>query len=631
MFQKLLSNLPFNPSLIGRVTFYTNRLRKETFVRRLGVFFIVAAMGLQLVAIIAPAEPSLAASANDIKYGGFSSKQQITDYCRTNGEFATILNHFGVSCGSLDAAEVGTVHSDHYDGQLYSMGRMPYGKAGETAVDIPGAGRYYMRYLSSWDAPGTTSTYQSLNGTRADGTPFMILFNCGNLTIVGPPVAPPPKVISCNNLFMSVPASSRVPVGTKVNIWGQASGSGIGPNELVDMHYEYVTDQAQLLGTATAIGVPFSGGLATDGTQREFTMSSPGHYFFRLFIRYDGGTQEGVRSFACLKDIYVDVAPPPPVKEVECSALITSFGDKQKILTGTTVTVRGQASGRHVPDGDKVDMIYDYVDSSNKVQGTQKASGVAFKDNAAQDTTPHSFKLDKAGTYKFRLAVKYDNKDASGNQTGNCIKEVIVQPPCEKSKTNDETECIILNKKATNDTQNIPDANNTVARPGDVVTYTLQAKNTSKTTTVKKFVVEEDINDILEYADVVDLHQGVKNEKNIVTWPATDVKPEQTIEKQITIRIKNPLPQTPQSTSNPGSFDMTMTNVYGDTVTIKLPPNVPKTTEQVTKTLPNTGPGETMIVGFVVTIIVGYFFARSRLMVKELDLVRADYAVSGGV
>lgn len=634
MFQKLLSNLPFNPSLIGKVTFYTNRLRKETVVRRLGVFFVIAALGVQIFAMVAPAEPSLAASANDIKYGGFSSQGQIVSHCQSNGEFAAILAHFGVSCGALSGGSVRTISSRDYGGQLYSMGRLAYGKTGETPVDVPGVGRYYMRYLWAWDAPGTTSSYTALTGTRSDGTPYMILFDCGNIVVVGPPpTRPAPKVIACSNLFMNVPNSSKVALNTKVRIRGQASGANIPPGELVDMNYDYTTDKGQVLATAQARGVPFNGSTATDTTDREFTASQPGHYFLRVFVKYEGGTKDATPSFACLKDIYVETPPPEPEKQVECTMLIPSFASGQKVVAGTTVNVRGQASGRNIPAGELVDMYYDYVDSSGKVQGSQKALGVPFKDDSAQDTVPRSFKLDTPGTYKFRLAVKYEGskKDASGNQTGNCVKEVIVEPPCEQSRNNDESECIILSKKATNTTQNIPDANNTVAQPGDVVTYTLQAKNTSKNTTVKKFVVEENIADILEYADIVNLHGGTKDDKEIVRWPAIDIKAGQTIEKQITIRIKNPVPQTPQSVSNPGSFDMTLTNVYGNTVQVKLPPTVIKTTEQVTTSLPNTGPGETLAVGVTLTVIVSYFFARSRLMVKELELVRSDYAVSGGL
>ncbi len=49
------------------------------------------------------------------------------------------------------------------------------------------------------------------------------------------------------------------------------------------------------------------------------------------------------------------------------------------------------------------------------------------------------------------------------------------------------------------------------------------------------------------------------------------------------------------------------------------------------ETLPNTGPGTSIAFGFTVTIIVGYFFARSRILARELDLIKNEYAPTGGI
>ena len=66
MFKKLLSNLPFNPSLIGQVSFYAKRMHQETAIRRVGLIFVLLAFFVQFFAVISPPEPSLAASGNDI-------------------------------------------------------------------------------------------------------------------------------------------------------------------------------------------------------------------------------------------------------------------------------------------------------------------------------------------------------------------------------------------------------------------------------------------------------------------------------------------------------------------------------------------------------------------------------------
>jgi hypothetical protein len=62
-----------------------------------------------------------------------------------------------------------------------------------------------------------------------------------------------------------------------------------------------------------------------------------------------------------------------------------------------------------------------------------------------------------------------------------------------------------------------------------------------------------------------------------------------------------------------------------------MPCAIVKTTEQVTtKSLPNTGPGESLAVAFGFIVFISYFFARTRLFAKELDIVKVDYANVGG-
>ena len=107
----------------------------------------------------------------------------------------------------------------------------------------------------------------------------------------------------------------------------------------------------------------------------------------------------------------------------------------------------------------------------------------------------------------------------------------------------------------------------------------------------------------------------------------------QSVSKTFRITVKNPIPSTPRpdTQNNRSSGDLVMQNIYGNTVTIKLPSTPVKTTEQVTTTLPNTGPGTSLAIGFVMLTIVGYFYSRSRLMAKELDIVKTEYTTSGGL
>src|SRR5580704_3596456 len=72
MFNKLLANLPFNPSLVTQISFYGKRLKQESSVRRLGFGFVALALAIQIFAVVAPPQASVQASSNDIISGGFN-------------------------------------------------------------------------------------------------------------------------------------------------------------------------------------------------------------------------------------------------------------------------------------------------------------------------------------------------------------------------------------------------------------------------------------------------------------------------------------------------------------------------------------------------------------------------------
>lgn len=446
MFNKLISSLPFNPSLINQVSFYASRLKKEASIRKLGFILVALVLIVQMFAVFSPAQPTLARDGNDIIPGGFSSKAQLVQYCNSNYQsVATILGHFGISCSAVNGSQEVTLRSTDYNNQLYSMGRHSVGQVNattgkvtnETPVVIANSnqpfGVFFMRLLSSWDGGNNVSSYKALSVGNVFGVQYFILFSCGNLVQKGKPTTPKP-------------------------------------------------------------------------------------------------------------------APTPtPVKP--------------------TPKPEPKPTPKPTP-------------------------------------TP------------------------------------VVTKPCTASKdVNDIESCLVQSKKARNVTQNIANANGTTAKAGDIIEYTLIVKNTAKVT-AKDVVVTEPLADVLEYADVIALGGAAKDSKGNLKWGGTNIGAGQTIQKQFRVQVKNPIPQTPSpcppnSTVKPcprsSSFDLKMSNTYGTTVNIKLPPTIIKTTEIVTTTeLPKTGPGTTLVVSFAAAVVVGYFYSRSRLLAKELDIIRKDYA-SGGM
>ncbi len=556
MYKKLLSNLPYNPSLIGQVSFYASRIHAEEKLRRLGLVFVALAMVVQVFAGLSRPESSLAASPNDIIPGGFSSHSQANSHCASNNhEFRTILEHYGITCDDVARANTQNVRSTDYDRKLLSMGRLPFGKAGERPVTIQGK-TYYQRYLWAWDS-GPFSTYQSLVGRTANGMPFIILYNCGNLTIVEtPPPAPTPT---------PTPAPTPDPRPLQA---GSALCERLDPTRIQRLRYRFQAVTSGDFYRVKSYTFTFGDGESrTVNTSRRtvsvtHTYDEPGTYTIRASISAE--IRQPDRSYrpntlTCVTTVSIEGIPPTEAP--------------QETPPETPEPVD------RCPDVEGIQLTLSECDVCPLIRGVQ--------------SSPEECK------------------------------------PCAES--NDDTDtiaCIALSKTVRNRTQNIDDANGTMANANDVIIYTLRTANDGKIA-VSDYVIEEPLADVLEYADVVNLHGGTLGEDNIVRWRPVTINPGRSINKTITVRVKDPIPQTPIPASNPGTYDLVMTNVYGNSTNITLPGSIAKTTEQVVQVLPNTGPTSSTLFAVAFTMTAGYFFARSRLYAKELDIVKHDYTTSG--
>lgn len=489
MFKKLLSNLPFNPSLIGELSFYAHRVKKEAIVRQAGLIVLCIAIALQSLAIISPPQSSLARSNSDMIVGGFSSQTDALRNCTDNvRDYKTILGYYGIDCSDISRTSTVYIKSTDENKRLYTMGHIAYGKPGETPVEIPDAGTLYLRPLWSWDTNGPI-TFKALKGTTKDGTTFYLLYGCGNVTFIGIPK--PAKVDVCPSIPGIQTSSSECDV------------------------------------------CPTTPGVQSNANQCDLCPNLP-------------GIQTTAQCDVC-----------PNVSGIQSNV--------------------------------------SQCDVCPRVDGIQT-------DKAACDICP--------------------NIPGEQSNENEC-------KPCSSSQSKDDLRaCLEYHKTVKNDTQGIADANNTTAAAGDTLTYTLTTTNRGKID-IKKYSVNENITDVLDYADIVDLHGGTKNDDNIVTWPQADIKADKSITVSFTVRVKNPIPSTPVSSSDPGHFDLTMTNVYGNTVSVKLPPPTIKVAEVVATTLPSTGPGTSMVILASIVVFAGYLFARSKLVAKELDIIRTDFVSTG--
>jgi uncharacterized repeat protein (TIGR01451 family) len=455
MLNKILSNLHFNPSYLELLKDYQVKQSREKLIRGAGFLFIALAFLVQIIAYTPmSATTEASASGNDLIIGGVTSKQQIVNDCNSDLDFvALVYGSYGISCAEIASptSPVVTLNSTDYNDQLWSVGHLPYGIAGETPVTLYGGGTVYWRLLHGWDSPGTTSNYTALRVTSTADKAFWILFQCGNLVSLGFPSV------------VSTPAPTPTPVVTP---------------------------------TPTPVVTP----------------------------------------------------TPTPVVTPTPTPVVTP--------TPTPVTP--------IPA-----------------------------------PTPCQF---NSAIYAGSRACK----------------------PCTNSQdSTDVIACLSYTKSASNITKGFSNANNTTAGPGDDIQYTLNVENTGKAV-VRDYVIQDNLSDVFDYANINNPEGGTVSSSNVISWPAVNIQPNQTITKEFTVLVKDPLPQVAVNADDTQNYNDTMTNVYGNAINIFVKPNaVVAVVNTATTSLPNTGPGTSIFIVFFVATIAGYFYSRSRLLNKEALLAEA--------
>jgi len=339
----------------------------------------------------------------------------------------------------------------------------------------------------------------------------------------------------------------------------------------------------------------------------------------------------------CGNPAYTTPPPPPPQPAAQCTSLTITPTNR------TRFTFNGSASrsnGATISE-------YTYVvkDSAGATVTTKKQ-----QTNSDRSTAEHNFERD--GEYTVVLTVKTSVGDKTGAA---CQKPLTVSPeprcplnpdlvesnpdckPCEDDETiwYKDKDCkseFETDKTVKNTTQLLDDANETTAKPGDRLEYRLSVKNIGSTT--GSYTMEDNIADVLEYADLIDAGGGTVveassdtpvEEVGTITWPAVSIKPGEQIEKIVIVQLKAETPATPIARGNPESYNCRMVNDFaGNNTTINVDCPAPKTVERTVTELPQTGATENIVFGGGVLAVVAYFYARSRQVKKEVRLIRRD-------
>lgn len=695
MFRKLVSNLPFSPSLITQLGFYSRRLKKEQFTRRVGLIVTVLAVIVQTMTFLAPAQSTLAASRNDIIYNGNGkTKAGIIKAFNANQDqlgrkdIRKIFAHYDIKDpAQLQNSKVVTIKSTTAN-NYWSIGRAPRGYGGEIAVQIPGGPVIYSRTLHGWAA---NRNWPALEVNTPSGKRW-ILLECGNIVTQQNTPQQPPDMTTTKTVNKSV-----VKKGDKVTftIVYKNIGKGMAKNVLL---YDDAPEGLDLVND----------GLGTDPIKsprrweasRRFNIAPGQSYTYRINAVVTKAGPVTLKNKACADifdiniynncdDISVTVKQPCPIPGKEAYAVgdkectthpglsIEKTTNAKSLKVGDTFSYTLKVQNKGDVDLPKVVLRDVAPDEIEFVQAKQPGDKDFSNVTNKRDFVSREFALKKGQSVIFELKAKVltGSSDPVINQAcvlstgttttaGACddtpviIKEVCptnaklekndpkCQPcpiegkeniniddaackPCEESRQDEggqDVSCLELHKKARNITQQLENANGTKANAGDSIEYTLSVTNRSKTMR-EGFVIEENLEDILEYADVIDASGATFTQEPVrmLSWQPINIRPNETVTRTILVKIKSPLPTTPASTSDPLSYDMKMVNVYGDTIEIELPKTPVKTVEQTVTSLPSTGLGVNITISTLLVMAATYFFFRSRTMVKEVGFVRQQF------
>jgi len=281
--------------------------------------------------------------------------------------------------------------------------------------------------------------------------------------------------------------------------------------------------------------------------------------------------------------------PKPNVATLACTSLTaTPLSGQQPVKI--TFTGVGTAANQTISE-----YIFDFGDNTTLAQASPVLS--------------HTYT--NSGNFTATLKVK-----------GSAGKTTSVIPACSVTVTPTAVPPAFTKaKSALNLTQNI-DATTKPAAPGDLIKYHLATKNIGGT--AGAYVVVEHVEDILEYADVVDAGGGVVN-NNVITWPNQTIQPGMVLAATFTVKIKDPIPATPVGTSDKNSFDLRLDNVYGNAVSISVTPPFAKQVEGASTSLPATGAPFSTFIVLLVSAVSLFFYFRNRQLLTEVKLLRGEY------
>jgi hypothetical protein len=645
MFKRLLSNLPFNPSLLDQVSFYYGRLKKEAAIRRLGFVMMTAAMAMQFIATFYPPQQSLAYSPNDVLNGVTDKNSILKAWDANTNHVRDIYLRFGITRDNIAAIKGQAPNDTVTSGgnKYWSIGRLPldnFGISGddwgERSVKVVSGLKVYERPLHAWDTHGSSS-YEAFHGRNSHGVDFWILKTCGNPTFEGSYLPNPPKPkLEVHKTLLSSNVVHRGDIVKFRLEYRNSTEDSLATNfklrDALDNNFEPVTLDGMNYRSGNTVGVDYKGevGYTENPRVRNITVrvrdTAANQSIICNAATVSSNEDHDTSEKPCVT-VIVPSTPPTPTPSPNPPS-------PSPVAQVTTIT----------PDNPSGYCIA----SSSFVSGSNRDFNVRTETYLQPGTqiTNYGFDIDANGSIDAKDAVTtatYEKK-FSGLANGSHTILVYVDLKNSSGQTSQTKACqaqiniaedarVVLSKSVANITKG-GDANNTTVGNDETIEFKLVTQNVSSTD-YKNYNGQDYLGSILQYADLADSSQVTLQDmtldpQNNLHWTIPNLAAGTSDVKTLRFKIKNPIPVTNSPSKLSPDYSCSITNSYGNSVTVNVNCPTAKVVEQTSKSLPNTGPGTSLTIAAAIAALAGYLFSRSRIMARELLIVRDEYLSSGG-
>lgn len=552
MFKKIVSNIPYSPSLLPQLSFYAKRIRQENVTRQIGLVFAGLTLLMQFVLVVASPVPSIASADNDLIPGGMringadmshsqAVSKVINDVYGQSGQqngLKALFEFYGISqqdvqnsstvyiCSKQDANRgCGAEESNNR-----SIGRKsnPINPAADVRFSVPGRSEtFYHRPLSIWDSTSSASKYKALKIEPG----LFILYTCGNIVFREVPEteiettkritsptdgdvapgetmqfeltarntgnAPAYNVVVADRLNPNLRARTPVPDGGVVLQHNESQ-------QRVEWNIGTLNPGQQVIRrvTVTVVDEP-SANIICNRSDVYYTPPSGGSETELsnpvACIDVEEPPEDEV-ALVCVNGVVVQVTNPGPNVDAAEGPIGRDCSEPEPQpycqsltanATSQTITIptRVVFSATAVGDGLSVTEYEFFVGNDSVQKGSSRQLTYEF-------TTPN--------TYTISVVVKFSDGTTTAKQ--DCQAVIIAaEEPTERVDSSKEARLVTSYEPLEEYTEDRrgSDVNNQKVFAGEIIEYRILVQNSGNTTFENYSLPPEDLRDVLEYANIV--------------------------------------------------------------------------------------------------------------------------------